>query len=156
MINRLARSCGRIHGLIGASVMTVALALLAPAAAFAEAGHPVNWQQGLQDSVTPVSDDIHAVYGLINVLIIIITVFVMALLLYVMMRFNEKSNPTPSRVTHNTMLEVAWTVIPVLILIVMFNAVILLGLPVQVQLILKGVIVIAASALYLSNGAERT
>jgi ABC-type xylose transport system permease subunit len=44
----------------------------------------------------------------------------------------------------------------VLILIVMFNAVILLGLPVQIQLILKGVIVIAASALYLSDGGERT
>ena len=53
----------------------------------------------------------------VNVVIIAIAAFVLILLLYVIFRFNEKSNPTPSRTTHNTALEVAWTIVPILILV---------------------------------------
>jgi cytochrome c oxidase subunit 2 len=54
----------------------------------------------------------------VTIISVLITVFVLALLLYIMIRFNERANPTPSRTTHNTTLEVAWTVIPALILVV--------------------------------------
>ena len=53
----------------------------------------------------------------VNVIIFLITVFVLVLMLYVMWRFSEKRNPTPSRTTHNTTIEVLWTVMPVLILV---------------------------------------
>lgn len=56
-------------------------------------------------------------HNFVNPLIILITIFVLALMLYVMWRFSEKNNPTPSTTTHNTLLEVAWTVIPILILV---------------------------------------
>lgn len=78
---------------------------------------PQNYQLGLQDAVTPVAERIHAFHNILLVIITLITVFVLALLLWVMFRFNEKRNPTPSRTTHNVVLELAWTVIPVLILI---------------------------------------
>ena len=61
--------------------------------------------------------EIHTLFDTVNAIIIAITVFVLLLMLYVMFRFNEKSNPTPSRTTHNTTLEVAWTIIPIMILV---------------------------------------
>jgi cytochrome c oxidase subunit 2 len=72
---------------------------------------------GMQGAATPVAEAIHSFYDFVNIIIVAITVFVMLLLLYVMYRFNERSNPTPSKVTHHTMLEVAWTVVPILILV---------------------------------------
>jgi cytochrome c oxidase subunit 2 len=67
--------------------------------------------------VTPVALDIHSVHTYVNVIIFVITAFVLALMLFVMWRFSESRNPTPSRTTHNTTIEVLWTVIPVLILV---------------------------------------
>lgn len=98
-----------------------AVALLAAAATQvrAAAGQPVSGQIGFQDPATEVADRINWFHNtLVNPIIIAIAVFVLILLLYVMFRFSEKRNPTPSRVTHNTALEVAWTVIPILILVV--------------------------------------
>jgi cytochrome c oxidase subunit 2 len=86
-------------------------------AALAAEGQPSPWQLGLQDSATPVMDDIVWFHDFLLYIIGVITVFVLALLVIVMVRFNAKANPTPSRTTHNTLLEVAWTVIPVAILI---------------------------------------
>ena len=57
-------------------------------------------------------------HNLLLVIITLIAVFVLLLLLYVMYRFSEKRNPTPSRTTHNTVLEVLWTTIPVIILVI--------------------------------------
>jgi cytochrome c oxidase subunit II len=88
--------------------------------AFAEgavAGQSVPGQLGLQAPVTQVMREIHSMYDWVNLIIIAITVFVMLLMLYVMVRFRESANPTPSRTAHNTFLEVAWTVIPILILV---------------------------------------
>lgn len=100
-----------------------ALALLAlataPALAQAAAGQAEPWQMGLQDSVTPVSDYIHWFHNLILMpIIVIIALFVLALLIVVMVKFNAKANPVPSQTTHHVGLEVAWTVIPVLILVI--------------------------------------
>ncbi len=85
--------------------------------ALAGSGQPSPRQIGFQDAATPVAHDIHAFHDYVNVIIFLITAFVLALLVYVMWRFSEKRNPTPSRTTHNTMVEVLWTVIPVLILV---------------------------------------
>jgi cytochrome c oxidase subunit II len=85
--------------------------------ALAGSGQPSPGQIGFQEAVTPVAEDIHWVHDYVNVIIFAVTAFVMLLLLYVMWRFSEKRNPTPSRTTHNTMIEVLWTVLPVLILV---------------------------------------
>lgn len=86
-------------------------------AAKAEAGISTDWQLGLQDSVTPIMDQIIEFHNLLLILITVISLFVLALLVYVIMRFNEKANPVPSKTTHSTALEFAWTVVPILILL---------------------------------------
>jgi cytochrome c oxidase subunit 2 len=100
----------RLAVVIGALVAGVETAL----AAF---GQATPWQLGFQDSATPIMDEITSFHNLLLVIIFAISAFVLVLLITVMVRFNARANPTPSRVTHNTMLEVAWTIIPVAILI---------------------------------------
>lgn len=85
--------------------------------ALAAAGHPEPWQIGFQDAVTPVAERIHSLHHFLLWLIIAIAGFVLALMIYVMVRFNAKANPVPSKTTHNTLVEVLWTVIPILILV---------------------------------------
>ena len=102
----------------GAAFAGVA-ALVTSSAALAAAGYADPGQIGMQDAVTPVAHDIHHLHNVILMPIItIITLFVAALLAYVILKFNDKANPTPSKTTHHTGLEVAWTVIPVMILVV--------------------------------------
>ena len=86
--------------------------------ALAASGQPVPWQMGLQDSVTPIGEKIAEFHTLLMWIITLVTLFVMALLLVIIVRFNEKANPVPSKTTHHTGLEVAWTVSPVLILVI--------------------------------------
>ncbi|MBI1326930.1 MAG: cytochrome c oxidase subunit II [Alphaproteobacteria bacterium] len=93
----------------------LALAFFTTAAFAAE---PLPMQLNLQPAVTPVAEKLHDFHNLLLVIITAITIFVMGLLLYVMVRFNAKANPVPSTTTHNVPLEIIWTVIPVLILIV--------------------------------------
>jgi len=82
-------------------------------------GVPHNWQFGFQPPASPVKDQMHFFHNhLLFPIITVITIFVMLLLFYVMIRFNAKANPKPSKTTHNTMLEVVWTLVPVLILVV--------------------------------------
>ncbi len=96
----------------------VAVAVLASAgAALAGLGQPSDWQIGLQDSATPVMDEVVWFHDFLLWIISIITAFVLALLVAVIVKFNSRANPVPSRTTHNTLLEVAWTLIPVLILV---------------------------------------
>lgn len=88
--------------------------------AFAEEaarGYASPGQIGLQSAVTEVAHSIHSFYDFVNIIIIAIALFVLALMVYVVYRFRESANPTPTQVTHNTFLEVAWTVIPILILV---------------------------------------
>lgn len=86
--------------------------------ALASMGQPSEWQINLQDAATPIMEQIHSFNTFINVIIFVITLFVLVLLAICVVRFNEKSNPVPSRTTHNVMLEVLWSVVPVLILVV--------------------------------------
>jgi cytochrome c oxidase subunit II len=90
-------------------------------AALAEFGQPSNWQLGMQQAATPVMDNIIWFHDYLLYFIGAITVFVLALLVIVMVRFNSRANPVPSRTTHNTLIEVLWTFIPIVIL--MFIAV---------------------------------
>jgi len=91
--------------------------LLAAGAALAATGQPEPWQLGLQQGVTPVMDDIIWFHNFLLWVISAIALFVLALLIIVVVKFNARSNPTPSRTTHNTLIEVLWTVVPVLILV---------------------------------------
>ncbi|MFN6924885.1 MAG: cytochrome c oxidase subunit II [Tabrizicola sp.] len=80
-------------------------------------GQPVNGAMGFQPAGTSLADDIHWLDHMILYIITAIVIFVTALLIYVMIRYNSRSNPTPARFTHNSPLEVAWTVIPIVILV---------------------------------------
>lgn len=86
--------------------------------AVAEPGRSEPWQLGLQEPVTEIARQIVTFHNFLLVIITVVTLFVSALLVYAMVKFSEKNNPTPSTNTHNTALEVAWTVVPILILIV--------------------------------------
>jgi cytochrome c oxidase subunit II len=99
------------------SVALVAAMTFVAGAAFAGTGQPSLWQLGFQQSVTPVMDDIAWFHDFLLYVITAITIFVLALLVIVIVRFNARANPTPSKKTHNTLLEVMWTVVPVLILV---------------------------------------
>jgi len=109
-------SMGQIgRRLLGLTVAGVAL--VTGGAAFAELGQPAPWEWTLQESASPVMDNITWFHNFLFVLITLITLFVLALLVAVVVKFNAKANPVPSRTTHNTLIEVAWTLIPVLILV---------------------------------------
>lgn len=94
-----------------------AFALVAAGAAYAGLGQPTPWEYTLQESASPVMDNIQWFHNMLLWIITIITLFVLALLIIVMVKFNAKANPTPSKTTHNTLIEVVWTVVPVLILV---------------------------------------
>jgi cytochrome c oxidase subunit 2 len=107
-------SSGQIgRRLLGLTVAGMTLA--AGGAAFGQ--QPKPWEMTLQEAATPVMEDIISFHNLLLVLITLITLFVLALLVIVAVKFNAKANPVPSRTTHNTLIEVAWTLIPVLILV---------------------------------------
>jgi cytochrome c oxidase subunit 2 len=96
----------------------LAASVVGAAPAVAGQGQPSPWQIGLQDAVTPVFRQAHDFHNFVLIIITVITLFVLALLVICVVRFNEKANPVPSKTTHHTLLEVAWTIIPVLILVV--------------------------------------
>ena len=109
--------CGRTGRPAGlAALLTIYGAVAAQAATY---GHPVQGQIGFQRGVTDVARYIHWFHNdILMPIITLISLFVLALLAYVVWRFNEKANPTPSKTTHNTLIEVAWTIIPVIILVI--------------------------------------
>jgi cytochrome c oxidase subunit 2 len=78
---------------------------------------PLPWQMDMQPAVTPVMERIEDFHRLLLVIITLISLFVLALLVWIVIRYNERANPTPSKVSHNTLLEVAWTIVPVIILV---------------------------------------
>jgi cytochrome c oxidase subunit II len=101
--------------LLGLAVAGVAL--VAGGTASAELGQPAPWEFKLQQAASPVMENITWFHNFLFVLITLITLFVLALLVVCVVKFNSRANPTPSRTTHNTLIEVAWTLIPVLILV---------------------------------------
>jgi cytochrome c oxidase subunit 2 len=101
--------------LLGLAVAGVAL--VGSRAAFAELGQPAAWEYKLQQAGSPVMEQIAWFHNMVLWIVTIITLFVLALLVTVVIKFNARANPVPSRTTHNTLIEVAWTLIPVLILV---------------------------------------
>jgi cytochrome c oxidase subunit 2 len=99
------------------TVIAASASLVLCGAAFAKEGQPAPWQLGFQPAASPIMEQIHSFHTYVTIIITLIALFVLGLLVYVMARFNEKRNPEPSRTTHNTPLEIAWTVVPVLILV---------------------------------------
>jgi cytochrome c oxidase subunit 2 len=102
---------------LAALAATVTPGLLIGGAALAGSGQPSPWQMGFQQAATPVMENIVWFHDFLLWLIVAITIFVLALLVIVVVRFNARANPTPSRTTHNTLLEVMWTLVPVIILV---------------------------------------
>jgi cytochrome c oxidase subunit 2 len=80
-------------------------------------GKPVDGGTGFQTAVTELASDLQWLDGIILVIIALITLFVTALLVWVAIRYNEKRNPNPASFTHNTPVEIAWTVGPIVILV---------------------------------------
>ncbi len=101
--------------LLGLAIVFGAVAM--SQVAFAELGQPAPWEYKLQESGSPVMDHIEWFHNWLLAIITVITLFVLGLLIAVMVKFNAKANPVPSRTTHNTLIEVAWTLIPVMILV---------------------------------------
>ena len=96
----------------------VCLAAVGGGSAFAD-GYAAPGQVGFEEAVTPIAREIHWFHNdILLPIIIVISLFVAALLAYIMVAFNEKANPVPSKTTHHTLLEIAWTIVPVLILFV--------------------------------------
>ena len=114
-------SMGRVGrqllGLATIAVLAAGVTLATGGAALAELGQPAPWEWTLQQSGSPVMDNIVWFHNFLFVLITLITLFVLALLVIVVVKFNARANPVPSRTTHNTLIEVAWTLVPVLILV---------------------------------------
>ena len=105
-------------GQIGRRLLGLAvagMALVSGGTSFA--AQPQPWEVTLQPAASPVMENIVWFHNFLFVLITLITLFVLALLVVVVMKFNAKANPVPSKTTHNTLIEVAWTLIPVLILV---------------------------------------
>jgi cytochrome c oxidase subunit II len=101
------------------AIAATAGGLLASAGvALAGLGQPSPWQMDLQDSATPVMDQIASFHFFLLWVIAAISAFVLALLLIIIVRFNSRANPVPTRTTHNTPLEIIWTIVPVIILAV--------------------------------------
>jgi len=112
----MTMSKGRIgRGLAGLGVLAVTM--MVAGAALAAVGHPTDWNLDLQGAGSPIMESIRSFHTYLVYLITVIAVFVLALLVVVMVRFNAKANPTPSRTTHNSLLEIAWTIVPVVILL---------------------------------------
>jgi cytochrome c oxidase subunit 2 len=101
--------------------ITLVAILMGGEAALAGLGQPSPWQIGLQQSASPVMDNIVWFHDFLLYIITGIAGFVLVLLVVVMVRFNARTNPIPSRTTHNTLIEISWTLIPIVIL--MFIAV---------------------------------
>jgi len=79
---------------------------------------PVDWQTGFQPAASPVMDWIEDFHRELLVIIVAVSLFVLALLGWIVIRYNQRRNPVPSKTAHNTLLEVAWTLIPVIILVI--------------------------------------
>lgn len=100
------------------SMMVAFAAMLLTAGTGAAAqGQADPWQLGFQDALSPVAHNMHDFHNLLLWIIGIITAFVTLLLIIVIVKFNRKANPVPSKTSHNTLIEIVWTVVPIMILI---------------------------------------
>ena len=113
---RLTRSITRGAAARVCAVVAMALIGMAALAAVAWAAEPKPWQLGMQPPATPVQGRINAFHDELLIITFLITIFVLCLLVFVMVRFHHTRNPVPTRTSHNAVIEILWTVVPVLIL----------------------------------------
>lgn len=111
LVNKLKAQVRRF----GFGALALSATTLFSGAAFAQ--NQENWQLGFTDAASPVMEEITAFNNGMLILITVITLFVVVLLGIVMVRFRAKRNPVPSKTTHNTTIEVLWTIVPVMILV---------------------------------------
>lgn len=83
-----------------------------------KAAEPIDWGINLQDAASPVKVEMVEFHNLLLVILSGICLIVLGLLIFVMLRFNKRTNPVPSKTTHNVSLEIIWTIVPVIILVV--------------------------------------
>ncbi|HVZ08786.1 cytochrome c oxidase subunit II [Rhodopila sp.] len=114
---RILKRLAALTAGIAATLLTSPYAL-ADGAANGAVGAPRPWEMGMQAAFGPLKDRILELHHLVLVIITLITLLVAFLLIWVMLRFNSRRNPVASMNSHNTVLEIAWTVIPVLILVI--------------------------------------
>ncbi len=122
---RMTTALKGLTGLAARGSMAVGSAILAAGAAAAQdqleglasVGKPVDGAMGFQPAATKIARDLQWLDGMIVVIITAIVVLVLALLLVVILRYNRRMNPNPARFTHNTPLEVTWTMVPIAILV---------------------------------------
>ncbi|WP_300392125.1 cytochrome c oxidase subunit II [Henriciella sp.] len=95
----------------------VALLSLLPFGALAHAAQPENGALNLQPAATRIMERLHGFHTYLLIIITVITLFVLALIIWACLRYNKRSNPVPRKFSHNTLVEVVWTVVPVLILV---------------------------------------
>jgi len=100
-----------------AALMGIMSAAFGIAPAWAQTGQPRPWEINLQPAASPIMSMIHAFNSGTLVVVSIIVLFVLVLLLIIIFRFNSRRNPVPSKTSHNTLVEVVWTVVPILILV---------------------------------------
>lgn len=106
----------KVFSRLTAIAVTAGVVLASAGAAFAALGQPEPWQMDLQDSATPVMEQIASFHFFLLWVIAAISAFVLVLLLVIIVRFNARANPVPSRTTHYTPIEIIWTIVPVVIL----------------------------------------
>jgi cytochrome c oxidase subunit II len=107
----------RLLGMALAGVTLAGAALATSGTAFAEMGQPAPWEFRLQQAATPVMENIIWFHNFLLVVITLIVLLVLGLLIAVAVKFNARANPVPSRTTHHTLIEVIWTVVPILVLV---------------------------------------
>jgi cytochrome c oxidase subunit II len=105
-------------GILGVLSAIAGLGIASSARAQPIVGVPHDWQVSFPPAFTPLMERVESLNNLLLIIISLICAFVLALLLYAVWRFHASRNPTPTTTTHNTVIEIAWTVIPILILVV--------------------------------------
>src|SRR5438045_6651352 len=108
----------RVLGSLGILLAGAGLGVASGAQAQPIVGVPHDWQVGFPASYTPLMDRVESLNDLLLVIISLICAFVAGLLLYAIWRFHASRNPVPTTTTHNTVIEIAWTIVPILILVV--------------------------------------
>jgi cytochrome c oxidase subunit II len=115
IMTRLSIRKGSVRALLALGLVVAGVTAVA-ALAWAEGPRP--WELGMQPPATPVKDRLSAFHDELLVIIFLISIFVMGLLVYCIMRFRHDRHPVPTRTSHNTVIEMLWTVVPVLILVI--------------------------------------
>ena len=111
------RAFHALTGLLAGGLLTVSTAAVALAQDIGRQVGPTQDGWFLQESATPVMDELVKVHNLVQIIITAIVIFVFGLMAYILIRFRESANPVPSKTSHNTLIEIIWTVVPVILLV---------------------------------------